>query len=81
METLNVEEVDHKQILNTGVRHPDNDPGRAVFIGPPQALQILTPMPKRPQVRRHNAVNNGQYLTHHLRMISQHKTQRIRETK
>jgi len=48
METLNVEEVDHKQILNTGVRHPDNDPGRAVFIGPPQALQILTPMPKRP---------------------------------
>ena len=42
METLNVEEVDHKQILNTGVRHPDNDPGRAVFIGPPQALQILS---------------------------------------
>ena len=33
--------VDHKRILNTVVRHSDNDPGRVVFIGPPQALQIL----------------------------------------
>ena len=33
--------VDHKPILNTVVRHSDNDPGRVVFIGPPQALQIL----------------------------------------
>ena len=28
----------HKRILNT-----DNDPGRAVFIGPPQALQTRYP--------------------------------------
>ena len=38
--------VDHKRILNTVVRHFDNDPGRAVFSGPtevgrPRALQIL----------------------------------------
>ena len=26
---------DHKRILNTVVRHSDDDPGRAVFIGPP----------------------------------------------
>jgi len=43
--------VDHKPSLNTG-----NDPGRAVFIGPtgagrPQALQILTSIPRRPHLR------------------------------
>ena len=28
-----------------------NDPGRVVFIGPPQALQILTSIPRRPHLR------------------------------
>jgi hypothetical protein len=35
--------ADYNRICNAG-----EDPGRAVFIGPPQALRILTSIPRRP---------------------------------